>query len=113
MSFWVVSFGGEEWISCFHKEDKQTNKLKICFCRDIQLSFFLSFLLSIDQWRRKIDIWRRREGNVREEKRREEKKEEEQEQEFFGLEIRFCEFSGFVGEGVDVAAVLLTLMVCG
>jgi hypothetical protein len=79
MSFWVVSFGGEEWISCFHKEDKQTNKPKIC-CRDTQLSF---------------------------------KKEGEQEQEFFGLEIRFCEFSGFVGEGVDVAVVLLTVMVCG
>jgi hypothetical protein len=64
MSFWVVSFGGEEWISCFHKEDKQTNKPKIC-CIDTQLSFFLSFLLSIDQWRRKIDNWRRREGKGR------------------------------------------------
>jgi hypothetical protein len=65
-------------------------------------------LLSTDQWRRKIVIWRRREG-----KGREENKEGEQEQEFFGLEIRFCEFSGFVGEGVDVAVVLLTVVVCG
>jgi len=108
MSFWIVSFGGEEWISCFHKQDKRTNKPKICFCRDTQLSFFLSFLLSIDQWRRKIDIWKRREG-----KGREGKKEGEQEQKNFGLGIRFCEFSGFVGEGVDVAAVLLTVVVCG
>ncbi len=48
-----------------------------------------------------------------EKKGREGKKEGEQEQEFFGLGIRFCEFSGFVGEGVDVAAVLLTVVVCG
>jgi hypothetical protein len=48
MSFWVVSFGGEEWISCFHKEDKQTNKPKIC-CRDTQLSFFLSFFPAFDR----------------------------------------------------------------
>ncbi len=52
-----------------------------------------------------------REGKGREGKGREENKEGEQEQEFFGLEIRFC--AGFVGEGVDVAVVLLTVVVCG
>jgi hypothetical protein len=110
MSFWVVSFRGEEWISCFHKEDKQTNKPKIC-CRDTQLSFFLSFFFAF--YRSVATKNRHLEKKRREGKGREEKKEGEQEQELFGLEIRFCEFSGFVGEGVDVAVVLLTVVVCG
>jgi len=93
-------------------QTRQTNQQTKDLLLQRHTAFFLSFLLSIDQWRRKIDIWRRREGKGRE-GGREEKKEGEQEQEFFGLGIRFCEFSGFVGEGVDVAAVLLTVVVCG
>ncbi len=80
------------------------------------LSFFLAFDRSVAKKNRHLEKTGRegkgREGKGRE-GGREEKKEGEQEQEFFGLGIRFCEFSGFVGEGVDVAAVLLTVVVCG
>jgi hypothetical protein len=105
MSFWVVSFGGEEWISCFHKEDRQTNQQTKDLLLQRETHSFLSCFRSISGDEKS--------SFGEEGKGREENKEGEQEQEFFGLEIQFCEFSGFVVEGVDVAVVLLTVVVCG
>ncbi len=92
------------------KKTNKPTKQRFAAETDTQLSiFFLSFFLS---------CFRSISGDEKstfgeEGKEREENKEGEQEQEFFGLEIRFCEFSGFVGEGVDVAVVLLAVVVCG
>jgi hypothetical protein len=90
-------------------QTRQTNQQTKDLLLQRHTAFFLSFFLS---------CFRSISGEEKstfgkEGKGREGKKEGEQEQEFFGLGIRFCEFSGFVGEGVDVAAVLLTVVVCG
>jgi hypothetical protein len=87
-------------------QTRQTNQQTKDLLLQRHTAFFLSFLLAFD---RSVATKNRH----LEKKGREGKKEGEQEQEFFGLGIRFCEFSGFVGEGVDVAAVLLTVVVCG
>ncbi len=87
-------------------QTRQTNQQTKDLLLQRHTAFFLSFFLAFD---RSVATKNRH----LEKKGREGKKEGEQEQEFFGLGIRFCEFSGFVGEGVDVAAVLLTVVVCG
>lgn len=93
------------FLASTKKTNKPTNQRFASAETHSFLSFFLSCFRSISGEEKSTSG---EEGKGREGKGT---RKENKNKNFLGLEIRFC--AGFVGEGVDVAVVLLTVVVCG